>query len=415
MKLSQELRDRGLVQHHTFKDLEWLDEPRTFYFGIDATSADSLTIGNLVPCLVARRLLDAGWKTILLVGGATSMIGDPGGKDVERSLVSREEIIKNIEGIKKQIKNLFVGKKFTLVDNYDWFKDIKYLDFLREVGKHFSMTELVQREYVRERMGEGGGGISYAEFSYSLIQGYDFWHLYRTMGAVMQLGGSDQWGNMVSGLPLIRKKEGAEAHALSTPLLISKVTGKKFGKSEEGTIWLDSKKTSPFKMYQFFFNSEDDSIEEYLLKLTLLPIEEIKEILTTHKQSTNLRFAQKKLAFEVVKIVHGEESARRTERVSEILFGENGSRQSIDANDWSLLKNEAPNIKVDVDMSLIDTLVLSKLVDSKREARQLLTEGAITLNYKREVDDRLLSRMDFPTNHALLQRGKRYVCILTLK
>src|SRR5581483_6462207 len=212
MKLSDDLKWRDLIKDKTFDDLSWLDKPQTFYHGVDA-SAPSLTIGNLAALLLARRLIDAGWKSILLVGGATSLIGDPGGKASERELKPRDEIADNVEAIKKQVSILFAGQDFISVDNYDWFKEILYLDFLREVGKHFSMSELMQRDFVVERMGEGGSGISYAEFSYSLVQGYDFWHLFKEYGAKLQIGGSDQWGNMLSGVSMIRKKENQEVHA----------------------------------------------------------------------------------------------------------------------------------------------------------------------------------------------------------
>ena len=336
MKLSEDLRARGLVYHHTFEKLEWLDEPRVFYLGVDC-SADSLTIGNLVALLVARRLLDAGWKTYLLVGGATSLIGDPGGKDAERDLKPREEIQRNVDAIKRQVSKVFAGKSFELVDNYDWFKDMKYLDFLRDVGKLFNMSELVQREYVRERMGEDGNGISYAEFSYSLIQGYDFWHLYTQHGVEMQIGGSDQWGNMVSGLPLIRKKEQKEAFAFSIPLLINKATGKKFGKSEEGALWLDSNRTSPFQIYQYLFNSEDEAVEEYLLKLTLMPVDEIVKVMAKHKEAPHERLAQKTLARTVTTLIHDEEECARAERISELLFG-NGDLGSLDTRAIAMLQ-----------------------------------------------------------------------------
>jgi len=254
--LSDDLQWRGLIKDKTFDDVTWLDSPKTFYLGSDCSS-DSLTVGNLAIFMLARRLTEAGWKTVLLVGGATSLIGDPGGKDEERNLKSREEIAANVAGIKAQVQRLFANQEFTLVDNYDWFKDIGYLEFLRDVGKHYSMTELVQRDYIASRMGEGGGGISYAEFSYSLIQGYDFWHLFKNHGVEMQIGGSDQWGNILSGVPLIRKKEGKEVHAFSMPLVINKTTGKKFGKSEAGAIWLDPARTSPTQMYQFWINTDD--------------------------------------------------------------------------------------------------------------------------------------------------------------
>jgi len=221
MKLSEELVWRGQIKDKTFSDVAWLDTPRTFYLGVDCSS-DSLTIGNLAIFMLAKRLNQAGWKTILLVGGATSLIGDPGGKDDERQLKSRDEIAHNVAGIKQQVQQLFNGADFTLVDNYDWFKDINFLDFLRDVGKNYGMTELIQRDFISERMGEGSSGISYAEFSYTLIQGYDYWHLYKNYGVVLQIGGSDQWGNMLSGVPLIRKKELVEVHALSMPLVIDK-------------------------------------------------------------------------------------------------------------------------------------------------------------------------------------------------
>jgi tyrosyl-tRNA synthetase len=411
-KLSEELRARGLVQHHTFENLAWLDTPRTFYLGADCSS-DSLTIGNLMTFLVARRLLDAGWKTILLVGGATSLIGDPGGKDSERELKSREEIQRNVAGIKKQVSQLFDGKTFELVDNYDWFKDIGYLDFLRDVGKHFSMTELVQREFVSTRMGEGGSGISYAEFSYSLIQGYDFWHLFREKDCIMQIGGSDQWGNMVSGLPLIRKKESKEAHAFSIPLLINKATGKKFGKSEEGALWLDPARTSPFKMYQFLFNSEDDAVEEYLLKLTLLPLNEIKEVMEAHDKERGARIAQRLLARHVTALVHGEEKASSADVVSNALFG-SGDIGLLGEDERAALLAEAPNHSVQLGDNLVDVLVASGLASSKREAREFISGKAISLGGVYITDPAFaFGEGDFARNGlGLLRRGKRQVCVV---
>ena len=253
MSLSEDLTWRGLIKDKTFGGVAWLDEPKTFYLGVDA-SADSLTVGNLAVLMLARRLIDAGWKAVLLVGGATSLIGDPGGKEEERELKSRQEVLSNVEAIKAQVNKLFAGQHFTPADNYDWFKDVGYLEFLRDVGKHFSMTELMQRDFITERIGEQGSGISYAEFSYSLIQGYDFWQLHKNHDVVLQIGGSDQWGNMLSGVSLVRKKEGKEAHAFSMPLVVNKATDRKFGKSEGGAVWLDPAKTSPTQFYQFWIN-----------------------------------------------------------------------------------------------------------------------------------------------------------------
>jgi tyrosyl-tRNA synthetase len=256
MKLSEELKWRNQVKDTTFSDLEWLDEPKTFYLGVDA-SADSLTVGHLAILMLVRRLAMAGWKPVMVMGGGTSLVGDPGGKAEERQLKSRDEIQKNIEGVRKQVKVMLKGEEFTMVDNYDWLSTLNYLEFLREVGKHFSMTELMQRDFVTERMGENGPGISYAEFSYSLVQGYDYWHLFKNHGVVLQIGGSDQWGNILSGVALIRKKEGKEVHALSMPLVINKATGVKFGKSEAGAVWLDPARTSIYQFYQFWINVDD--------------------------------------------------------------------------------------------------------------------------------------------------------------
>ena len=237
MALADELRWRGFVNQMTFEDLNDVNEPRTLYFGVDP-SADSMTIGNLAAAMMVRHFIDHGHKAVLLVGGATGMIGDPDGKKQERDLKTLDEIQKNKSAIAAQYKTVFAGQDFEVVDNYDWFKDINYLDFLRDIGKHMSMTQMLDREFVQSRIGEGGAGISYAEFSYSLIQGYDFLHLYREKGATLQVCGADQWGNSITGAQLIRKLEGAQAHVYSTPLIVNKATGVKFGKSEGVAILL---------------------------------------------------------------------------------------------------------------------------------------------------------------------------------
>src|SRR5208282_2013866 len=274
INLSEELQWRGLIKDKTFEDITWIDQPRRFYLGVDCSS-DSLTIGNLAIYMLAKHLVEHGWKAVLLIGGATSLIGDPGGKTEERNLKTKEEIEKNVEGVKAQVYKIFSGEPFESVNNYDWFKDLGYLEFLREVGKHFSLTELVQRDFIAARMGEGGSGISYAEFSYNLIQGYDYWWLHKNMNVELQIGGSDQWGNMLSGVQLIRKKEEDEVHALSMPLVINQSTGVKFGKSEEGAVWLDPKKTSVYKFYQFWLNVDDDGVETYLARYTMLKKKDI--------------------------------------------------------------------------------------------------------------------------------------------
>lgn len=408
MKLSENLQWRDQIKDRTFQDITWLDEPKTFYLGVDCSS-DSMTIGNLAVFMTARRLLDAGWKTILLVGGATSLIGDPGGKEEERQLKTREEIEKNVAGIRAQVERLFAGKEFTLVDNYDWFKDIGYLEFLRDVGKHFSMTELLQRDFIVSRIGEGGTGISYAEFSYSLIQGYDYWHLHKNHGVTLQLGGSDQWGNMLSGVPLIRKKENAEVHALSTPLVINKTTGVKFGKSEEGAVWLDESKTSIYKFYQFWLNADDEGVEDYLKVYTLLSKEEIEKIMVEFINDKAGRLAQKTLAYEVTKLVHGEEKADAAMNASNILFGGNSFLEASEA-EIEILRAELPGTEVGPD--LYQLLVDTNLAASKSEARNFHASGAISVNGQKVMPDEEIA---WKNGANLLKRGKNSFAIIENK
>ena len=406
MTLSQELTWRGQVKDKTFDDLTWLDTPKTFYLGVDCNSSDSMTIGNLAVFMMARRLRKHGWKAVLLVGGATSLIGDPGGKDDERPLKTREEIQTNAQGIQKQVSAIFSDMDFTPVDNYDWFKDIGYLEFLRDVGKQYSMTELLQRDFISSRIGDGGSGISYAEFSYSLIQGYDYWQLYKNHHVVMQIGGSDQWGNMLSGVPLIRKKENQEVHALSMPLVINKSTGKKFGKSEEGAVWLDGAKTSPYKFYQFWLNLDDDGVEDYLKIYTELDKDAIDTIMQRFNEDRSIRLAQKTLAYEVTSLIHGEETAESVKRVSKVLFGGDDYKQ-LSADDFKVVIGELGSIKAEVGDSLIDILVEAKLASSKGEARRFLSSKAVYINGK-QVDEskQQLEASDTIQGYVVLRRGK---------
>ena len=403
--LSDDLQWRGLIKDKTFDDVTWLDSPKTFYLGSDCSS-DSLTVGNLAIFMLARRLTEAGWKTVLLVGGATSLIGDPGGKDEERNLKSREEIAANVAGIKAQVQRLFANQEFTLVDNYDWFKDIGYLEFLRDVGKHYSMTELVQRDYIASRMGEGGGGISYAEFSYSLIQGYDFWHLFKNHGVEMQIGGSDQWGNILSGVPLIRKKEGKEVHAFSMPLVINKTTGKKFGKSEAGAIWLDPARTSPTQMYQFWINTDDDRVEEFLKIYTMLKRDEIEAILAQHREKPSDRIAQTRLAEEVTEIVHGHDAAKIARVVTDVLTGKTPVDEVSDEV-VSALRKEQPSMTTTESGSIIDALTQTNLASSNTEARRLLKENSISINGQKVTRENF-EASDFRNGRILLRRGKKF-------
>lgn len=405
MRLSDELLWRGQVKDKTFDDITWLDTPRTFYHGVDCSS-DSLQIGNLAAMMMARRLKKHGWNAVMLVGGATSLIGDPGGKDEERQLKPREEVEHNVAAIKAQVERLFAGMNFDLVDNYDWFKDIGYLEFLRDVGKHFSMTELVQRDFIATRMGAEGGGISYAEFSYSLIQGYDYWHLFKNYGVELQIGGSDQWGNMLSGAPLIRKKEGKEVHALSMPLIINKATGKKFGKSEEGTIWLDPAKTSPTAFYQFWINVDDEGVEDYLKIYTELNQGEILQIMAAQQADRAARHAQTHLAREVTRIVHGDEAMEFAAVVTEYLVGkspiETASDDVIDE-----IRQQVAVVSVTEGGSIAEALAASGLASSLTEARRLVAGNAVSLNGEKVTREHFGAE-DFKNARLLMRKGKKY-------
>ena len=405
MKLSEDLTWRGLIKDKTFEDITWLDKPQSFYHGIDA-STDSMTIGNLAAMILARRLIDSGWKAVLLAGGATSLIGDPGGKTQERELKPREEVQKNIEAIKGQINKLFSGKEYIPVDNYDWLKDVRYLDFLREVGKSFSMTELMQRDFVVERMGEGGSGISYAEFSYSLVQGYDYWQLYKTHKVVLQIGGSDQWGNMLSGVSLIRKKEGQEVQALSMPLVVNKATGAKFGKSEEGSVWLDPLKTTPTQFYQFWINVDDEDVEDYLKIFTLLPKEKIEQVMAEHKADPAKRSAQKVLAEEVTKLVHSERESGSATGVTKYLTGQVSISEAT-PEELEEIRKELSSAKSGVNGSVVEALVKTNLAGSNSEARRLLTSGAVYLSGQ-SIKRENFEESDYQNGRLLLRRGKAY-------
>ena len=408
MTLSEELQWRGQIKDKTFTDNNWLNEPKTFYLGTDCSS-NSLTIGNLAVFMLARRLMDHGWKAVLLVGGATSLIGDPGGKDDERDLKSREEIQNNVEAIKAQVSRLFSGMEFTPADNYDWFKDVGYLEFLRDVGKNYSMSELLQRDFISTRIGEGGSGISYAEFSYSLIQGYDYWQLFKNHGVELQIGGSDQWGNMLSGVPLIRKKENKEVHALSMPLVINKSTGKKFGKSEDGAVWLDPQQTSIYKFYQFWLNVDDEGAGDYLKIYTLLDQEAFDKIMVEFEHDKASRLAQKTLAYEVTKLVHGQERTDSVLRVTEVLFG-SADFESLKPEDFDTLATEIPVVElVETSVSGSDgsksemvsgALVKAQAASSLGEARRLIEGGGVSVNGKKIQQDTML------TATSLLKKGK---------
>ena len=393
--LSEELSWRGFVNQTTFADITDLDsEPRTFYFGVDP-SASSMHIGNLAGVMMVKHLMTAGHKPIVLVGGATGMIGDPK-QDEERDLKTLDEIAHNKAGIAAQYRSLLEGQSFELVDNYDWFKDIGYLNFLRDIGKHFSMTQLLDREFIKARIGEGGVGISYAEFSYSLVQGYDFLHLFREFGATMQVGGSDQWGNMLSGAQMIKKLEGTDAHVLTVPLVIDKKTGKKFGKSEGNAVWLDPEQTSPYKFYQFWLNTDDEMAEDLVKIYTLLDHETVDGLIANHRANPGERALQKTLAREVTDLVHGRERRESVERVTAVLFG-GAEVSSLNDADLDALAAEIPTAR---QQSVVSALVASGAAASNGEARRLIAGGGVSVNGQKITDD-----VDITTT-SLVKKGK---------
>lgn len=415
MSLSEELEWRGFVNQTTFQDHTLLDaEKRAFYFGVDP-SADSMQIGNLASAMMCRVFMKHGYKAVMLVGGATGMIGDPDGKSQERELQSLEQITHNKKAIASQYDLVFDGMDFEVVDNYDWFKDMNYLEFLRDIGKHVPMRQMLSRDFVQSRLGEDGAGISYAEFSYSLIQGFDFLHLYREHDVTLQLCGADQWGNSIAGVDLIRRIDAGEAHVWSTPLVINRATGKKFGKTEDGAVWLDPSKTSPYKFYQFWINADDEGVEEYLKIYTTLDKFQIDEIINAHNEARSSRLAQKHLAFEVTKIVHGENRAKSLQNLSEALFG-GKPYDKLTKAEFSELKSELPSMQVQIGQDLAEVLVATELASSKGDARRFLEGNAIYINgHQLSLEKKAVDAIDFIDNFCVIRRGKNTNALLELK
>lgn len=408
MKLSEELIWRGFTAETTIKDPSTLDtmENKTFYWGADP-SADSLTIGNLAALMMCACFVRHGYRPYLLVGGATGQIGDPK-ENGERELKTLDEVEHNKKCIAGQIKRVINTDEVVMVDNYDWFKNINYIDFLRNVGKQFSMTQLLDRKFIQNRIGEGGSGISYAEFSYTLIQGYDFYHLYKTYGIQLQLCGADQYGNCSSGISLIRKLENAEANVWSTPLIIDPVTGRKFGKSEGNAVWLASSDngqgnfTTIFDFYQFWLNQADEAVE-YLLKIyTVLEKEEVEEILKKHKEHPEQRIAQRALARGATEVVHGAEAADAVEGLTEKLFSKDANYSAKDIEDASKILPVRP-----ISATLVEDLVCTGLASSKKEARQFISAGAVSANGEKITDENKV--LNAP---AILKRGKNKFAVV---
>ena len=397
MKLSEELQWRGFVAEHTLDQISDLDKgPRNFYWGTDP-SADSLHIGHLAALMMCACFVRHGYTPYYLVGGATGQIGDP--KDtVERDLKGLDEIAKNKVALASQIVRVTHSPADTKVlDNLDWFGEIKFLPFLREIGKAFSMTQLLDRQFVQARIGEGGSGISYAEFSYTLIQGYDFLHLFREHNVDLQLCGADQYGNCTSGIHLIRRLENAKADAYSCPLIIDKVTGRKFGKSEGNAVWLDSNKTSIFDFYQFWLNQSDDALEDYFKYYTVVTPEELNEIIAKHNENPGARYGQHLLAYKITEFVHGTAAADSAQKITAILFGE-GQISDLSADEIELLAKSFPTAAKGA--QLLDILVETGLASSKGEGRKFLEGNAISVNGTKITADQPINEL------ALIKRGK---------
>ena len=398
----EELKWRGLVKDVAGDDIadKINNEKVTFYWGTDPT-ADSLHLGHYSSLITAKRLMKMGHNPILLCGGATGRIGDPR-PTAEREIISIDTLNHNIECIRKQIDKVFDGKA-KLVNNYDWFKDYNFLDFLRDVGKYINVNYMLSKDIIQRRLDTG---ITYAEFSYMLIQGYDFLHMFNTMGCTMQVEGSDQWGNITAGIELIRKMTGKDAYAFTMPLILD-ATGKKFGKSEGNALWLDINKTSSYELYQYLINTDDSKVYEYLKVFTFLIPEEIDEIMVKQNENPHLRIAQKALAKEIITDLHGEEEFNKALNISECLFSD---------RIWELSANEIidsikdiPKFNVKNGELLIDVLVNNNVVSSKREAREMINAGAISINGKKEIYlEKNITKNDAIEDKVLLiKKGKK--------
>ena len=392
MTFYEELKERGVVKDVSSPDLEEKlnNESLTFYIGTDPT-ADSLHIGHYASFVTAKRLMLHGQKPIVLVGGATGLIGDPR-PTAEREIISKETVEKNILGLTKQVSSL-LDNKATIVNNYDWTKDVTFLDFLRDIGKYINVNYMLNKDIISRRL---DSGITYAEFSYTLLQGYDFLHLYQDKNCVLQAAGSDQWGNITTGIELIRKILGKEAYGFTMPLILDK-QGHKFGKSEGNALWLDKEKTSPYKIYQYLLNSDDTKVEEYLKVFTFLTLEEIKEVMKEQNAHPETRVAQKTLAYEVVKDLHGKIEADIARQTSLDIFS-------------GKINDDMPTVKIeDKELSLVDLLVKSNLAPSKSEARRLIIQGGIKVNNeKMTYPDEVIT-----INDTVVSKGKKNIIKVT--
>ncbi|EGD33711.1 tyrosine--tRNA ligase [Capnocytophaga sp. oral taxon 338] len=418
----EELRWRGMIQDIMPETEEHLLEGlRAAYVGIDPT-ADSLHIGHLVGVMMLRHFQDCGHKPYAVIGGATGMIGDPSGKSAERNLLTKETLAHNIEGIKKQLAKFLdfestAPNRAELVNNYDWTKDVSFLSFIRDIGKHITVNYMMAKDSVKKRFdpNENTDGMSFTEFSYQLLQGFDYLHLFQEKGVTLQMGGSDQWGNITTGTELIRRKVSGKAYALTCPL-ITKADGTKFGKSEGGNVWLDPEKTSPYKFYQYWINTSDVDAERYIKIFTMLPKGEIETLIMVHREAPHQRILQSKLAEELTILVHGKEELENAIRASQILFGNTTSEDLKKLDSQTLLEifDGVPQAEISLTdlkkgLDMIGALsAKTGFIKSNSEARRALGENSISVNKEKVTEDYSLSEKDLLNNQfILLQRGKK--------
>jgi len=425
----EELKWRGLL-HDLMPGTEDLlnNKKVTGYIGFDPT-ADSLHIGSLVPILILMHFQRAGHKPVALVGGATGMIGDPSGKSKERNLLDEATLNHNVTAIKQQLAQFidFEAKDnpAVLVNNYDWFKAISLIDFVRNIGKHISVNYMMAKDSVKKRLNpaqDDSAGMSFTEFTYQLFQGYDFLHLYKEMACQLQMGGSDQWGNMTTGTELIRRVEGGKAYALTVPL-ITKADGGKFGKTEQGNVWLSAKYTSPYKFYQFWINTSDEDAEKYIKIFTFLDRETIEQLITEHQEAPHYRILQKKLAEEVTRMVHGAAALQNAIDASSILFGKTtaAALKSLDEQTFldvfeGVPQGQIAKSQLDSEIEIATALVESGFLSSGNEARRALKENSISVNKEKVNSQKMLTINDLiQGKYILLQRGKKKYFLLQVK
>ncbi len=409
------LESRGLIQDTTDRpalNSRLEKEPITLYHGIDP-SAPSLHIGNFVGVLMLRRFQDAGHHPIALIGGSTGMIGDPGGRSEERNLLDEETLVNNVQGIHKQLEKLVDLDNADLVNNYDWTKDVNVLDFFRDVGKHATVNQMVARDSVRTRM-EGKHGISYTEFSYMLLQAFDFWWLHKEYNCELQIGGSDQWGNIAQGVDLVRRRSGESVHGMTWPL-ITRSDGQKYGKSVDGAIWLDPEMTLPYEFHQYWLRVDDRDLERFLLQLTLLESDEIRAVLDDHQRAPENRIGQKLLADTITALVHGDEAVEQSQLAASALFGNDDLTVEM-FNALRGIVQETPISKsvLTSEDGLLEALSLSGLASSKGEARRLLKQGGVSINRAKTTSNSIESSQLVGGRFALLQKGKKQRNILVV-